>query len=355
MNTMGEDNGEFNLADLPKLSQIGLLSTLEECDDLLSVYLRSLNGHPTTTSCMRDIVQSCLPLRNMRNGAVFEKEGQAAFELAEQEEIFEKLRQDTLCLKKLICSAKDSLATNGHMKEFINEVELMVATRNSEDDLLTRAREMEVKLLSMQNELLRMREENVKKEEGLRNELLRLENEKERLKVKWGAELDYVRRWLDSRREQLELVTKSSREELLARLHCCQLREEHERVVTNRIEAFLRQSAEENERAEQNFMKRRQEEVCIFEMEVHRLGECIRASQKVLDELRLKYDERQKFIEECLAEKEAARKRLEWEEHRKSCAVKIQAWWRGVMVRKKLGPYRPDDKKKRRTANKNKK
>ena len=64
----------------------------------------------------------------------------------------------------------------------------------------------------------------------------------------------------------------------------------------------------------------------------------------------LQYGNRQKFIDDYLAEKEAARRKRELEEHVSGCAIKIQAWWRGVMVRRKLGPYRPDEKKRKRQA-----
>ncbi|XP_015127481.1 dynein regulatory complex protein 9 [Diachasma alloeum] len=62
------------------------------------------------------------------------------------------------------------------------------------------------------------------------------------------------------------------------------------------------------------------------------------------------FRERQEFIDQYLAEKEAARVLRELEEHKKHSAIWIQAWWRGVMVRRKLGPYRPDEKKKKKTV-----
>lgn len=52
----------------------------------------------------------------------------------------------------------------------------------------------------------------------------------------------------------------------------------------------------------------------------------------------------------CLNEKEAKRKEKELQERIHKSAIKIQAWWRGVMVRRKLGPYRPAEKKKKRQA-----
>lgn len=64
----------------------------------------------------------------------------------------------------------------------------------------------------------------------------------------------------------------------------------------------------------------------------------------------IKYENRQNFIDSYLAEKEAIRRQKEHEDYVKNCAIKIQSWWRGVMVRRKLGPYRPEDKRRKRQA-----
>lgn len=62
----------------------------------------------------------------------------------------------------------------------------------------------------------------------------------------------------------------------------------------------------------------------------------------------LQYRRNQEFIDTYLAEKEALEKEKELQECMQKSAIKIQAWWRGVMVRRKLGPYRPMEKKKKR-------
>jgi hypothetical protein len=62
----------------------------------------------------------------------------------------------------------------------------------------------------------------------------------------------------------------------------------------------------------------------------------------------LQYARKQEFIDGCLADKEAVRKKREHEDYMRGRAIRIQAWWRGVMVRRKLGPYRPEDKKRKR-------
>ena len=59
-----------------------------------------------------------------------------------------------------------------------------------------------------------------------------------------------------------------------------------------------------------------------------------------LAELRQTYVDVKKFVAEDRAEKERIRAERELEERQARCALRVQSWWRGVMVRRCLGPYR---------------
>lgn len=45
-------------------------------------------------------------------------------------------------------------------------------------------------------------------------------------------------------------------------------------------------------------------------------------------------------MDQYLADKERRRKEYEYEQFLQAEATKIQAWWRGVMVRRFIGPFR---------------
>lgn len=54
----------------------------------------------------------------------------------------------------------------------------------------------------------------------------------------------------------------------------------------------------------------------------------------------LQYNERKEKIEAYLEYKEKKRLEEEFLENLNKSATKIQAWWKGVMVRQGFGPYR---------------
>ena len=64
-----------------------------------------------------------------------------------------------------------------------------------------------------------------------------------------------------------------------------------------------------------------------------------------LQELTRKYAEYEAVVVEDRIEKEKARRKAEQEAREMSATVRIQSWWRGVMVRKGLGSYSKKKKK----------
>ncbi|KAL0269275.1 UNVERIFIED_CONTAM: hypothetical protein PYX00_007071 [Menopon gallinae] len=92
-------------------------------------------------------------------------------------------------------------------------------------------------------------------------------------------------------------------------------------------------------------MKRRTERISQLQKKA-------RKQQFKLQELKSLFNDRQKEMEDYLKFKEERRAEEERERFINECATKIQAWWRGTMVRKGLGPYKrrkkaPKDKKKK--------
>lgn len=60
----------------------------------------------------------------------------------------------------------------------------------------------------------------------------------------------------------------------------------------------------------------------------------------------------EKVVREDRAEKERRRRQLEREQQQMFAAIKIQSWWRGMLVRNAIGPYK---KKKGKKGKKKKK
>merc|ERR1711915_36844 len=72
---------------------------------------------------------------------------------------------------------------------------------------------------------------------------------------------------------------------------------------------------------------------------------------KVLQELARTYDDYERVVLEDRAEKQRIREEKERKELEYKTSIKIQAWWRGTMVRRGLGEFKQESKKKKGKGN----
>jgi hypothetical protein len=84
-----------------------------------------------------------------------------------------------------------------------------------------------------------------------------------------------------------------------------------------------------------------------YETEVKQLDEQINETKDIMITLKIKYDDmveqfniREEEIQEYLEEKKIKTDAAEKAEREYQAIVRIQSWWKGIMVRRGLGPYR---------------
>ncbi|EDW45251.1 dynein regulatory complex protein 9 [Drosophila sechellia] len=70
--------------------------------------------------------------------------------------------------------------------------------------------------------------------------------------------------------------------------------------------------------------------------------------KKLLQKHKEIYEERMTYVQEYRAQKEEEQRLLDLQMHRIECAVRLQAWWRGTMVRRGLGPFKKKPKRGKR-------
>ncbi|XP_020799824.1 IQ domain-containing protein G [Drosophila serrata] len=70
--------------------------------------------------------------------------------------------------------------------------------------------------------------------------------------------------------------------------------------------------------------------------------------KKQLERHREIYEERMIFVQEYRAQKAEEQRLHDLQVHRIECAVRLQAWWRGTMVRRGLGPFKKKPKRGKR-------
>ncbi|XP_044593039.1 dynein regulatory complex protein 9 [Cotesia glomerata] len=272
----------------------------------------------------------------------------------DQLEILDKLKEDSLYVRELLEELLEEVEESGSFSTLIKLIENNTSRENNERDILVDYEKVQEAVKSFRKTLREFTIARNREMEALKAQLITLRMEKEKLEFKNELETQYASGWEKAQCEQSSLRCSIILKGLNTSLQDWLIRGKNERRVAREIEAFLKQNILANENAAERWRNRYNQEIKAYETKNNKLRSDIKMKLNRLEMLEDKFKSRQEFIDAYLAEKEAKRVQKEKEDYRRNCSIKIQSWWRGVMVRRKLGPYRLDEKKKKR-ATKNKK
>ncbi|KYN33980.1 IQ domain-containing protein G, partial [Trachymyrmex septentrionalis] len=271
----------------------------------------------------------------------------------------------SLYVCSIIEDLKREISEHGTIDVLIKEIERITSQKEQEHLLIEENENMQIIVAELRKTIADKKTANEMEEERLTKKLTLTRDEKEKLKLIKDVEIKYVRVWEAARREQYVLHYELKMDELKKTLnnHC--VRESNENHVNDVLTRYLTQRIALIETWIEQWRQRYDREKKMYEKEIRKVRNEIGNAQKYLEELTteikyvgkfalklirylLQYCSNQEFIDTYLAEQEALRRQKEHEDHVRHSIIKIQAWWRGVMVRRKLGPYRSEEKKKKK-------
>ncbi|KYN03839.1 IQ domain-containing protein G, partial [Cyphomyrmex costatus] len=249
---------------------------------------------------------------------------------------------------------KQEISEHGTIDVLTKEIEKITSEVEQEHLLIEKNESMQIIVAELRKAITDKKTANEKEEERLTKKLTLTRDEKEKLKLIKDMEMKYVRMWEAARREQYVLRYEVKMDELKKTLndHC--VRERNENHVNDVLTRYLTRRIALIESRIEQWQQKYDREKKMYEKEIRKVRNEIEDAQKYLEELTtegrylLQYRNNQEFIDTYLAEQEALRRQKEHEDHVRHSIIKMQSWWRGVMVRRKLGPYRSEEKKKKR-------
>ncbi|XP_017770203.1 PREDICTED: IQ domain-containing protein G-like [Nicrophorus vespilloides] len=174
--------------------------------------------------------------------------------------------------------------------------------------------------------------------------LRRLELEFERSIGYGNLEYKYMERWEYSRKHQGKIMLEDKEAHFEEIVNNSQMQMELQKRIHTDIVRYFEESQEDMQSQIQYWMDRYEEEVEVRDAELLRMR--MERDQQMEYYLAQKamYEEHAEFVIYWGAIREERRIAAEIFERETKAAIRIQAWWRGLMVRKKLGRF---GKKKR--------
>ncbi|CAK9831807.1 Dynein regulatory complex protein 9 [Anthophora retusa] len=317
-----------------------ILGMLEEFTNALAIYHSTLKK---PTKYDNDILLS-------DTGCDMETSSPEVIEMAKERATSVKLYKNSLYMQKIMEKVKEEIRERGTFEILRREIETILTHEKEEEALLGEQEKLRKTTAELQRTIDEETAANEQEKRRLLNELAEKQRSIEKLKLIADAEVKYVSERERAKYEENSLRCDMEIEKLEKILNDCRVREKNEERVHAALTKFLIEDTTRLEEKTKEWEERYAREKEMYEKEIRQLRIEIEARRKELDDLKEEYHRNQEFIDAYLTEKETLRRERELEERMQKSAIKIEAWWRGVMVRRKLGPYRPVEKKKKRQA-----
>lgn len=158
-------------------------------------------------------------------------------------------------------------------------------------------------------------------------------------------EMSLVSEWENSRISQAEIVVKKAESELLKCKIAYEKKSKVEDLVISTVEKFSNIQMNELEELQDEWEEKYNREFYLMYKKNKVLSDELEELHRVHEKKIQIYKDHKAFNEEYLAMIAEREKQMAILKHRVECTIKIQAWWRGVMVRKGFGQYRRKGKK----------
>ncbi|XP_046734603.1 dynein regulatory complex protein 9-like [Diprion similis] len=325
-----------------------IVSSMKECLEQMAAILQRNNLKKTATN-LNFVPTDVRYLDLIKSRLLYTSEERAIKDM-ETEAAFQKLTSDSTDLVNILENTVKELRSNGSFAVLTTIPKSLTDAQIEEYSILSKAEKNNEEVKRLRELIAQERITNESERKKSVEKLATLLREMEAQQAKGRASIAYVSAWEKARCEQNIARCQFAEKDLRRTLEKLETEEKNENRITRDIEVFLCDNIAENEELIVGWEKRHDRERTEYTNEIGRLEKKIKLERTALELLKKEHQVKQNFIDTYLAEKEADRKKKKLEEHVRRSTIKIQAWWRGVMVRQKFGPYRPEEKKKKRPA-----
>lgn len=161
-------------------------------------------------------------------------------------------------------------------------------------------------------------------------------------------ELSLVVRWEMARVDQARIWGENAERAYLREILDYKQRLSREQRVSQELRSFRAREMDDLQQRLTHWQKHYVSEMRRMERETEAWELRILEVTKSLAWHRAQNAHHVQFVSEYQAKKEEEQRLLDLQQHRIECAVRLQAWWRGTMVRHGLGPFKKKPKRGKR-------
>ncbi|KFO88866.1 IQ domain-containing protein G, partial [Buceros rhinoceros silvestris] len=254
-------------------------------------------------------------------------------------ESLRKIQADRQYASDVITVTMKTMQESGTFNSLTEANEREKAKKSKFHDLLIREEKGKKEIKSLEKQLQDVKKETEIELQNQDSMIAYLKDELQETKAKMHMDRCYTRKSTDLQVHQTQKKCSKAENVLAMEIQKLKSKTDEEIRVHMEIENFLRQHHKKVEEKLEYWVDKYENDTDAKDEEL----DALKASKaKNLEVLQRLAEECQTFEETIIsdrAEKEAKRRQLEQDALELKSILKLQAWWRGTMVRRNLGPY----------------
>uniref|UniRef100_A0A674I2C1 IQ motif containing G n=1 Tax=Terrapene triunguis TaxID=2587831 RepID=A0A674I2C1_9SAUR len=346
------------------LEAVQICAVLEDCLDQLAIlgYIMpvSYEGRTDISNVARSENRPTVPSESLKFTELGQQLQETSGDLKRANHLFSraakqsavssdnlrKVQADRQYASDVIAETLQEMQTSGTFQSLLQAVQREEERKTNFYTTIIREEEGRKEIKSLQKWL-----QDVKKEKELelqnRNEMIAyLKDQLQEMKAKTDMESRYVKKDTELQVYQTQKKCSHAESDLFNEIETLRIKNDEEIRVHVEIENFLRQQQMKLEEKLEYWMEKYEKDTEAKQQELNTLKASKANDLAALQELAKQCQLFEQVIVEDRVEKEAARRKVEQDALELKSVKKLQAWWRGTMVRHNIGPYKALKKSK---------
>lgn len=261
-------------------------------------------------------------------------------------EILKKIQNDRQYFSDMIANAMKEMQDSGSFQSLLDTLGKERDSKMNFHEVITREEKGRRKIKSLQKQLVDVKKERQMQVQNGNEYIAHLKDQLQEMKAKTNMENLYMKRNTELQITQTQKKCNRAEELLLEEIEKLRMKTEEENRVHMEIKMFLKKEQQKLEEKLEFWMEKFDKDTEAKQNELNALKAAKAANLSHLQDLAKKIREYEKVIIEDRMEKEKTRKKLEQDDLELKSIVKLQAWWRGTVVRKEIGGFKMPKKEK---------
>lgn len=338
-----KDSEVFAVDEVPNFTRNLVISILSDCMNELSI-LRSINLQ-NDLGLNPNKLLSYVSIEDRYMG----QENHAEFRINSTNSNFDKLAKDINTVFVVLDETCKEIKKFGQYRCMENTVQVVNQMHQEEERLLQDEFNQERIIADIKYTCEAERLDNIRTIEETDSKIQELRYKAEDIYIYGQLEVQFFDKWEKTRMEQNTMKCQNSEEHFKSVISSTNERISQEKRCHSELNAYFEETKNDHLQKIQEWMQKYDEEIEQREGDIIHLRSDL---EKITEEKKLvgeKYEKQQAEIDDWLKYKKIKEEKEQQRQREIDAATKIAAWWRGVMVRNKLGPY---GKKKKGKPNK---